>query len=141
MRLATTTLCTFLLLAAGGFAGCSPAEENEVPMDDGTIGEPAEGMDEDMAYDDEMDDEGGMGQDAEAGQLFLEGELTDEGVECPAFRSDDGELYTLAGDLGGFQSGDRVRIVGTPVEVSTCMQGTTVNVVEISAVEEDVEEV
>ncbi len=84
-------------------------------------------------------EENGMpvGEPAPDGQLLLEGELTDEGVECPAFRSDDGELYTLTGDLGDSTTGDRVRIVGTPVEVSTCQQGTTIEIVEIGLVEEN----
>jgi len=139
MRLATTTLCTLLLLAAGGLTGCAPPEENEVPMDDGTIAQPADEIDAGTGYDDGMEDE--MDGGDEAGQLFLEGELTDEGVECPAFRGDDGELYTLTGDLAGHQPGDRVRIVATPVEISHCMQGTTIQVVEISPVDEDAEEV
>lgn len=71
------------------------------------------------------------------GQILLEGELTDEGVECPAFRSDDDELYTLTGDLGDFTAGDRVRIVGTPVDVSICQQGTTIEIVEIGLLEEN----
>src|SRR5262249_35146735 len=58
----------------------------------------------------------------------IEGVLTTEGVECPALRTDDGTLYTLAGDLGGFRPGDRVCIVPSPVEMSTCMQGTTVKI-------------
>lgn len=141
MRLATTIVCTFLLLGFGGLTGCAPADDNDVTVDDGAIGEPVPGTAEDTGYDEGMDQEGAMGDGEQTGQLFLEGELTDEGVECPAFRGDDGELYTLTGDLGGFQSGDRVRIVATPVEMSTCMQGTTVQIVEIGAIEEDAEEV
>jgi len=117
-------------------AGCAPAEEGETPAEEEATGMPAE--------------EGAGGAELGAGepppngapagegeQLFLEGRLTDEGVECPAFRSDDDELYTLTGDLGGFGPGDPVRIVAEPVAVSTCMQGTTVNVLEISAIEEE----
>lgn len=72
------------------------------------------------------------------GQLLLEGELTDEGVECQAFRSDDGALYTFSAsvELDDLGPGDRVRIVGTPVDVSTCMQGQTLDVVEVGLVEE-----
>ena len=58
----------------------------------------------------------------------IEGVLTTEGVECPALRGDDGTLYTLAGDLGGFKPGDRVCVVPTYPEMSHCMQGTTVQV-------------
>ncbi|HEX6625455.1 MAG TPA: hypothetical protein VF064_17200 [Pyrinomonadaceae bacterium] len=53
------------------------------------------------------------------------GVLTDEGVECQAFRSEDGELFTLLGDLGGFSDGDKVVVCGTIAEISPCMQGTT----------------
>jgi hypothetical protein len=94
--------------------------------------------------DDSMDGvEGGstgetpVGEPSVDGQLLLEGELTDEGVECQAFRSDDGELYTLTGDTGDFTTGERVRIVATPVDVSTCQQGQTVEIVEIGLIEED----
>jgi opacity protein-like surface antigen len=62
------------------------------------------------------------------------GVLTDEGVECQALRGDDGQLYTLTGDLGGFQTGDRVRVVGKVAEVSTCQQGTTLVVQNIKGV-------
>lgn len=78
-----------------------------------------------------------VGEPAMEGQLLLEGELTDEGVECPAFRGDDGEIYTLVGDLGDAETGDRVRIVGTPVEVSSCQQGTTIEIIEIGLLEEN----
>ena len=52
-------------------------------------------------------------------------ELTDEGVECQAFRSEEGELFTLIGDLAGYKNGDRVVVCGTIAEISFCMQGTT----------------
>ncbi|HEU0076726.1 MAG TPA: DUF5818 domain-containing protein, partial [Longimicrobiaceae bacterium] len=65
---------------------------------------------------------------ARAGEVRVVGRLTDEGVECPALRGDDGRLYTLAGDTGGFRPGDRVTVVGTVAEMSTCMQGTTIGV-------------
>ena len=53
------------------------------------------------------------------------GELTAEGVECQAFRSDTGELFTLIGDLEGYGNGDKVVVCGTVAEISFCMQGTT----------------
>jgi hypothetical protein len=77
---------------------------------------------------------GDMGTDtaggtaAGAGEVRVTGRLTDEGVECPALRGDDGRLYTLAGNTGGFKPGDRVTVVGTVAEMSTCMQGTTIGV-------------
>ena len=53
------------------------------------------------------------------------GVLTDEGVECQAFRSEDDELFTLIGDLEGYGVGDKVVVCGTIAEISFCMQGTT----------------
>ena len=64
--------------------------------------------------------------------LTIEGELTDEGVSCPALRGDDGELYTLAGDIGELQPGQRVRVTGEVAEVSLCMQGTTIALGDIA---------
>jgi hypothetical protein len=61
------------------------------------------------------------------------GHLTDEGVECQALRTDDGALYTLAGDVGAFKAGDRVRVDGEIAEMSTCVQGTTLGVRTIQA--------
>lgn len=66
--------------------------------------------------------------------VTLVGTLTDEGVECQAFRARGNQLFTLTGDLGGFQTGDRVRVVGSVAEVSTCQQGTTVVVRSIRRV-------
>ena len=63
-----------------------------------------------------------------AGAVCIKGTLTDEGIECQAFRSTDGELYTLMGDLKDFQNGDQVVVCGTIAGVSFCMQGTTINV-------------
>lgn len=60
--------------------------------------------------------------------VSVTGELTDEGVECPALRGDDGTLYTLAGSTGDFDVGDRVHVEGTVAEMSFCMQGTTISV-------------
>ena len=57
--------------------------------------------------------------------LCLKGELTDEGVECQAFRTVSGELFTLIGDLKGFKVGDQVVVCGTVADFSFCMQGTT----------------
>ena len=51
-----------------------------------------------------------------------------DGAECPILRTDEGDVYSLVGDLQDFGSGDRVRIVGRTVEVSICSRGTTVDV-------------
>jgi len=64
--------------------------------------------------------------------MTLHGQLTGEGVECQAFRAEDGTLYTLLGDFRGFKAGDRVTIEATPVQMSFCMQGVTVEVTRIT---------
>jgi hypothetical protein len=64
-----------------------------------------------------------------SGEVTITGKLTSEGVECRALRADGtNELYTLVGKTGGFQSGDRVKVVGKIAEISHCMQGTTIAV-------------
>ena len=65
--------------------------------------------------------------------IAVTGTLTREGIECPALRADDGRLYTLVGGTGGFRPGDRVRVSGTQVQFSTCQQGTTIRVGQITA--------
>lgn len=65
--------------------------------------------------------------------LRIEGTLTDEGVECPALRGRDGELYTLAGDLKGYAAGDQVWVEGAVAQISFCMQGTTIAVERIGS--------
>ena len=64
-------------------------------------------------------------------RVTVTGKLTGEGAECQAFRSNNGVLYTLTGNLRGFKEGDKVRIVGRPAKISTCMQGTTLVVESI----------
>jgi hypothetical protein len=68
-----------------------------------------------------------MSQTQPDGRLMrcYKGELTDEGVECQAFRSESGELFTLIGNLEGYKTGDKVVVCGTIAEISFCMQGTT----------------
>ncbi|HEX5760791.1 MAG TPA: DUF5818 domain-containing protein [Thermoanaerobaculia bacterium] len=101
MRQLATTLCLLLAAACaangGGGPGAIPVEpvEDEVQKGKGT------------------------------GTVTVTGRLTDEGVECQALRGDDGQIYTLTGDLQGFKVGDRVRVTGRPAEMSFCMQGTT----------------
>lgn len=74
-------------------------------------------------------DEPGDGNDGELVQVT--GNLV-EGVECPALRGDDGNLYALAmPDRERFQPGDRVEVRGTKAEASFCMQGTTLDVQSI----------
>ena len=72
----------------------------------------------------------GVDNPSTAKTIKVQGQLT-SGVECPAMKADNGTTYTLLGDLKGFKLGDRVIIEGRPVEVSTCMQGTTLQIVQI----------
>jgi hypothetical protein len=69
---------------------------------------------------------------AEDKPMTVRGQLTTEGVECPAMRGADGTLYTLLGDLGEFKPGDKVVVEGTPVAISFCMQGTTIQITRIA---------
>jgi hypothetical protein len=63
------------------------------------------------------------------GLVTIIGKLTGEGVECRAMRADGtNELYTLAGNTSAFQNGDHVKVIGKVVEISHCMQGTTIKV-------------
>lgn len=64
--------------------------------------------------------------------ICVSGKLTDEGIECPALRSEDHLLYTLAGETAPFDVGDYVCVCGTVANVSFCMQGTTISVSQIS---------
>ena len=70
------------------------------------------------------------------GSVAVRGTLTGEGVECQALRGSDGQLYTLTGNLKGFNIGDRVRVSGSFAEVSTCQQGRTITVEKIQMDEE-----
>ncbi len=67
------------------------------------------------------------------GTVLRQGQMTDEGVECPALHGKDGVLYTLTGDVGDFDPGDSVIVEGTVAELSPCMQGTTIEVTRIRA--------
>jgi len=76
-------------------------------------------------------EEGNSGGGDSGKALTVKGRLTDEGVECPAMRGDDGKLYTLLGDLKGHRPGDTVCVRGRVAEISFCMQGTTLAVEQI----------
>jgi hypothetical protein len=60
--------------------------------------------------------------------LTVRGRVSDEGVECTALRGEQGELYTLAGELGDVRPGDALEVEGTLAEVSFCQQGITIDV-------------
>jgi LysM repeat protein len=59
------------------------------------------------------------------------GVLTNEGEQCRALRDDSGNLFTLLGDLGGFDDGDRVLIQGVRADNRICGQAATVQVYSI----------
>lgn len=66
-------------------------------------------------------------ENAESG-MIITGTVTDEGVECPAVRTADGRLYTVAtADREKLRPGTRVRITGEIAQISTCQQGTTIS--------------
>ncbi|HET7714222.1 MAG TPA: DUF5818 domain-containing protein [Bauldia sp.] len=68
--------------------------------------------------------------------IDVTGTLSNEGVECPSLRGDDGKLYTIADPTaGGFKPGDRVRVTGEVAGMSMCMQGITIAHPTISAAE------
>jgi len=68
-------------------------------------------------------------------RLSVRGLLIKGGIECPLLRADNGRVYSLTGDLGGFGAGDRVQLEGRLAEVSICMQGATVEVDGITEAE------
>ncbi|HZF13487.1 MAG TPA: DUF5818 domain-containing protein [Thermoanaerobaculia bacterium] len=65
------------------------------------------------------------------GEISVRGTLTAEGTECQALRGTDGRLYTLTGNLRGYNVGDRVQVVGTRPQASTCQQGITLSIKHI----------
>ena len=67
-------------------------------------------------------------QQPDRNRIDITGTLTRQGVECPVMRGDDGRTYSLAGELRGFRPGDRIAVEGRIAEMSTCQQGTTIDV-------------
>jgi len=67
-------------------------------------------------------------QPAPGDAVEVRGQTTDEGVECPAMRSDDGTLYTLAGAPTWVAPGQTVLVRGTIAEAAICQQGITISV-------------
>ncbi len=51
----------------------------------------------------------------------------------PGLLTDESVLYTLAGDLSGFEAGDRVTVEGGIAESTLCPQGATIEVLRIRA--------
>ena len=71
--------------------------------------------------------------EAAAGETCVVGILTDEGVECPVLQTLRGDVYTLLGELDGRGAGDLVCACGREAEMSTCMQGTTLELTRIGS--------
>jgi hypothetical protein len=61
-------------------------------------------------------------------RIDVTGTITNQGAECQTMRGDNGQLFSLTGNLRGFRPGDRVRVRGRVAEMSFCMQGTTIEV-------------
>ena len=73
----------------------------------------------------------------DGGRVTVVGRLTSEGVECQALRGDDGQLYTLLGDIGTLSVDTRVLVTGERLEFSTCQQGITIRVRSIAPADID----
>jgi hypothetical protein len=67
-------------------------------------------------------------QPAPGDAVEVRGQTTDEGVECPAMRGEDGTLYTLAGAPAWVAPGQTVTVHGTVAETAICQQGITISV-------------
>ncbi|GAC1399165.1 MAG: hypothetical protein NVSMB68_14620 [Thermoanaerobaculia bacterium] len=68
--------------------------------------------------------------------MTITGIVTREGVECPAVRGDDGKLYTVVGaGREKLTPGARVKITGEPAQMSTCMQGITINATAVDVLD------
>jgi Protein of unknown function (DUF5818) len=74
-------------------------------------------------------DDARMGKAGRAKRLQVTGTLAREGVQCPILRTAKGGIYTLAGDLKGFQTGARVTVTGTQASAAgVCQRGPTIAV-------------
>ena len=69
------------------------------------------------------------------GTVVREGRITNPVGECisPGLLTNQGMLYTLVGDLVGFEAGDRVIVEGGVAESTLCPQGATIEVLRIRA--------
>ena len=65
----------------------------------------------------------------EEGLVRREGRVTEETEACFTFRDEDDLLYALTGELGTIQAGDQITVEGVYFETSSCMEGSTIEVV------------
>lgn len=68
---------------------------------------------------------------AKDGTAMVSGKM-EQGVECPALRSDSDELYSLAGAQDAPPAGTEVVVTGTIAQTSTCQRGITIAVKSIA---------
>jgi hypothetical protein len=66
-----------------------------------------------------------------ASEICVRGRLTGEGAECPALRTADGTLYTLARSGPALSRDGEICVCGRKAEVSTCQQGITLTAIRI----------
>jgi hypothetical protein len=62
------------------------------------------------------------------GLLARTGRVSLQGTSCHVLTGDADEIYYLTGITSGLQMGDRIKVVGRPVESTTCGKGTTIEV-------------
>ncbi|MGI9627561.1 MAG: hypothetical protein ACR2QM_12045 [Longimicrobiales bacterium] len=67
------------------------------------------------------------------GLVRRRGQITDEGVGCVTMRDADSFLYALTGDVAQLRPGDEVVVEARVAQASTCMQGSTLQVVRVVA--------
>ncbi len=69
------------------------------------------------------------------GTVERQGRITNGVGDCPVpgLLTDEGVLYTLVGDLSGFEAGDRVVVEGGIADSTLCPQGATIEVLQIRA--------
>ena len=68
------------------------------------------------------------------GMVLRRGRVTDEGLSCLTLRDEDDYVYALTGDVGDLSPGDEVVVEGTYSEASPCTEGSSIGVVEVTAV-------
>ena len=68
-------------------------------------------------------------------KMTISGKLIRGGVECPAMMGDDGQLYSLMGNIEGFRIGQHVLVTGERQALSYCRRGTAIKIDSIRQVE------
>lgn len=66
------------------------------------------------------------------------GVIVTGGAECPLAMFEDGSFYALSGSAvinSRLKPGTWVRIKGTPIRISTCMQAQTLKVIDLKVID------